>query len=93
MLVISRKKDESIYVNGNIRIVVIDVRGDKVQLGIEAPSDVSVFRSEVLDKIKRERDASNSVLSLELARDGAVLQAEEAPREPERRRTRTRTRR
>ena len=53
MLVLSRKKNESIYVNGNIRVVIVDVRGDKVQLGVEAPSDVSVYRSEVLDKIRK----------------------------------------
>ena len=53
MLVLSRKKNESIYVNGNIRVVIVDVRGDKVQLGVEAPSEVSVYRSEVLDKIRK----------------------------------------
>lgn len=93
MLVLSRKKDESIYINGDIRVVVVDVRGDKVQLGIEAPSDVSVFRSEVLEKIRREREASNSVLSLELARDGAVFQKEEPTPEPEKRRPRHRSER
>jgi carbon storage regulator len=53
MLVLSRKKNESIYVNGNIRVVIVDVRGDKVQLGVEAPSEVSVYRSEVLEKIRK----------------------------------------
>lgn len=50
MLILSRKKNESIVVNGNIRIVVVDVRGDKVQLGVDAPKDVPVFRSEVVKK-------------------------------------------
>ena len=53
MLVLSRKKNESIYVNGNIRVVIVDVRGDKVQLGVEAPREVSVYRSEVLEKIRK----------------------------------------
>ena len=48
MLILSRRKNESIVVNGNIRIVVVDIRGDKVQLGVEAPKDVPVSRSEVL---------------------------------------------
>ena len=48
MLILSRSKNESIIVNGNIRVVVLDIRGDKVQLGVEAPKDVPVFRSEVL---------------------------------------------
>ena len=47
MLVLSRKKNESIYVNGNIRVVI------KVQLGVEAPREVSVYRSEVLEKIRK----------------------------------------
>lgn len=50
MLVLSRRKDESVVVNGNIRIVVVDIRGDKVRLGIEAPDNVNVFRSELLEK-------------------------------------------
>lgn len=53
MLVLSRKKDEKIVIGGNIVITVIDVRGDKVRLGIEAPADVPVHRQEVYDAIKR----------------------------------------
>ena len=53
MLVLSRKKDERIVIGGNIVITVIDVRGDKVRLGIEAPADVPVHRQEVYDAIKR----------------------------------------
>lgn len=54
MLVLSRKKDERIVIGGNIVITVIDVRGDKVRLGIEAPSDVPVHRQEIYDAIVRE---------------------------------------
>lgn len=50
MLVLSRKKGESVVVNGNIKIVVVDIRGDKARIGIEAPADVAVYRSEVLAK-------------------------------------------
>ncbi len=50
MLVLSRKKGESVVVNGNITIVVVDVRGDKARIGIEAPDDVAVYRSEILTK-------------------------------------------
>ena len=53
MLVLSRKKDERIVIGGNIVITVIDIRGDKVRLGIEAPHDVPVHRQEVYDAIKR----------------------------------------
>ncbi len=54
MLVLSRKKNESIVINDDITIVVVKIRGDKVKLGIEAPKEVSVHRSEVRDAIRRE---------------------------------------
>lgn len=47
MLVLSRKKNESIVINENIVITVVEVRGDKVRLGIEAPKEVPIHRSEV----------------------------------------------
>ena len=55
MLVLSRKKNESIVINDNVVITVIDVRGDKVRIGIEAPRDVSVHRQEVLEAILKEK--------------------------------------
>ena len=55
MLVLSRKKNESIVINDNVIITVVDVRGDKVRLGIEAPRDVSVHRQEVLEAILKEK--------------------------------------
>ena len=70
MLVLSRKKNESIVINDSITIVVVEVRGDKVRLGIDAPKDVSVHRKEIYDAIKnseriRESEAlhSEAVLS------------------------------
>ena len=51
MLVLSRKKNESIVVNDNVVITVVEVRGDKVRLGIVAPRDVSVHREEVYEAI------------------------------------------
>ncbi len=53
MLVLSRKKNESIVINNDITIVVVDIRGDKVRLGVEAPKEVPVHRREVYDAIKR----------------------------------------
>ena len=53
MLVLSRKKNESIIIRDDIVITVVDVRGDKVRLGIEAPKDVPVHRREVYDAIKK----------------------------------------
>ena len=53
MLVLSRKKNESIVINNDIRIVFVEIRGDKVRLGVEAPREVPVHRREVYDAIQR----------------------------------------
>ncbi|MEY4699948.1 MAG: hypothetical protein RL326_135, partial [Pseudomonadota bacterium] len=55
MLVLSRKRDESIMIGDDIVITVVEIRGDKVRLGVEAPTDVSVHRQEVYDAIQREK--------------------------------------
>jgi carbon storage regulator len=54
MLVLSRQRDESIIIGDNIVVTIVDVRGDKVKLGIEAPQSVSVHRREVYEAIQRE---------------------------------------
>ncbi|WP_406696539.1 carbon storage regulator CsrA [Singulisphaera sp. Ch08] len=54
MLVLSRKKNESIIINDNITITVIEIRGDKVRLGIDAPKDVTVHRREVYEAIQNQ---------------------------------------
>ena len=57
MLVLSRQRDESIYIDGKkIVITVVDIRGDKVRLGINAPPEVSVHRQEVYEAIERENE-------------------------------------
>lgn len=62
MLVLSRKKNESIVINNDITIVVVEIRGDKVRLGVEAPKEVPVHRREVFDAIKRN-EAEQSTLN------------------------------
>jgi carbon storage regulator len=57
MLVLSRKKNESIVINNDITIVVVEIRGDKVRLGVEAPKEVPVHRREVYEAIKRNEQA------------------------------------
>jgi carbon storage regulator len=54
MLVLSRHKGESIIIGDNITVEVVEIRGDRVRLGIEAPNDMSVHRREVYDAIQRE---------------------------------------
>lgn len=55
MLVLTRKTGESIIINGNVRVYVIELRGDKVRLGVEAPTDIPVHREEVWLDIQREQ--------------------------------------
>ena len=54
MLVLSRQRDESIVINDNVVVTIVDIRGDKVRLGIEAPQEIPVHRREVYDAIQRE---------------------------------------
>ena len=54
MLVLSRKNNEQIRIGNDIVLTVVDIRGDKVRLGIEAPKEVAVHRSEVFRAIERE---------------------------------------
>ena len=54
MLVLSRQKDQTIMIGDNIEITVVDIRGDKVRLGITAPSEIPVHRKEVYDAIQEE---------------------------------------
>jgi carbon storage regulator len=54
MLVLTRKKSESIVIGNNIRIHIVDIRGEKVRIGIEAPKDVSVFRDEIYEEIIKQ---------------------------------------
>lgn len=57
MLVLSRKKNESIVINDHITITVVEIRGDKVRLGIDAPKEVTVHRQEVYDAIQAQTEA------------------------------------
>jgi len=61
MLVLSRQRDESIIIGDNIVVTVVDVRGDKVRLGIEAPREVSVHRREVYEAIQRENQQAAQI--------------------------------
>lgn len=60
MLVLSRKKNEQIIVGDQIVITVVEVRGDRVRLGIEAPQEIPIHRNEVLESIKAQQAAENA---------------------------------
>jgi len=58
MLILSRKKDESIIIDDSIEISIVDIRGDQVKLGIKAPSNIKIYRSEVYQAIQEENKAA-----------------------------------
>ncbi|MEO1618186.1 MAG: carbon storage regulator CsrA [Planctomycetota bacterium] len=59
MLVLSRHRDESIMIGDDVVVTIVDIRGDKVRLGIEAPQSIPVHRQEVYDAIQRENRRSS----------------------------------
>jgi carbon storage regulator len=64
VLILTRKKGESIKINDNIEISIVEIKGDTVKLGIEAPKSVKVFRREVYDAIQKENEAAlNSIVT------------------------------
>jgi carbon storage regulator len=77
MLVLSRQRDESIMIGDNVQITVVDIRGDKVRLGIDAPPDISVHRKEVFDAIQRENRKAAGVTAEDLT---ALPPAKRGPR-------------
>jgi carbon storage regulator len=66
MLVLSRHKDETIIIGDDIELTVVDIRGDKVRLGIKAPSSVPVHRKEVYDAIRKENEGASNFESKDL---------------------------
>lgn len=61
MLILSRKTDQQIKIGENITITIIDIKGDQVKIGVEAPKDVKVFRQEVFNAIRNENTAASDV--------------------------------
>ena len=61
MLVLSRQRDESIMIGDNVVVTIVDIRGDKVRLGIEAPTEIPVHRQEVFEAIKRENQQAGGI--------------------------------
>lgn len=70
MLVLSRKKNESIIINDHITVTVVEIRGDKVRLGIDAPKEVTVHRREVYEAIQNQAKARDADAPSFLAPDG-----------------------
>ena len=68
MLALTRKKGESLVIGNNVQITVLDVRGDQVKIGIDAPKDVAVYRKEVYLQIQKENEESMTAESLKALR-------------------------
>ena len=65
MLALTRKKGESLVVNNNIEITVLEIRGDQIKIGISAPKNVQVYRKQVYLQIQKENEASLKADGLE----------------------------
>ncbi|MCI7803795.1 MAG: carbon storage regulator CsrA [Oscillospiraceae bacterium] len=61
MLILSRKPGEALDINGKIEIKIIEINGDKVKIGINAPDDVKILRSELCQTMESNKDAASSV--------------------------------
>ena len=66
MLALTRKKGESLVINNNIEITVLEIRGDQIKLGIQAPKDVPIYRKEVYLQIQSENEAASGVDNIEV---------------------------
>ena len=71
MLVLSRQRDESIMIGDNVEVIIVDVRGDKVRLGITAPKNIPVHRREIYDAIQREKEKQLTPNTEEESNNGA----------------------
>ncbi|MCM1184619.1 MAG: carbon storage regulator CsrA [Roseburia sp.] len=65
MLALSRKKGEALIVNNDVEITVLEVKGEQVKLGINAPKDVSIYRKEVYDQIQEANKEASNVAGVE----------------------------
>ena len=83
MLVLSRQKDETIIIGDDIEITVVDIRGDKVRLGVNAPKEISVHRKEVYEAIRRENREAAQVKPEDLSGLGKL--GPRAPQGPQKR--------
>lgn len=69
MLALTRKKGESLIINNNVEITVLDIKGDQVKIGIKAPKDVPVYRQEVYLQIQQENKAATTAAGPDALKD------------------------
>ena len=66
MLALTRKKGESLVINNNIEITVLEIRGDQIKIGIQAPKEVPIYRKEVYVQIQKENEEATSIDGLDV---------------------------
>ena len=76
MLILSRKTDQQIKIGDNITLTIIEVRGDQVKIGVDAPKNVKVFRQEVYSSIKNENAAAVDVNTSKIESLSSLLKTE-----------------
>ena len=81
MLVLSRQRDETIMIGDDIEVTVVDIRGDKVRLGINAPTKIAVHRKEVYESIRKENEDAARMSGADV---GAIAPPPGAPSHPDR---------
>lgn len=79
MLVLSRQRDESIMIGDDVEIIIVDVRGDKVRLGITAPKNIPVHRREIYEAIQREKSEKKEAEAQEQKEKEPKAQQEKEP--------------
>src|SRR5438105_15912872 len=73
MLVLSRQRDETIVIGDDVEVTIVDIRGDKVRLGIKAPRSVTVHRKEIYEAVKRENQAAARMKPPDVAAAAAAV--------------------
>ncbi len=81
-MVLSRQKDESIIIGDDVEVTIVDVRGDKVRLGINAPRSISVHRKEIYEAIQREKAQKAAEEAAAAEQTSAEAKPDEANPEP-----------
>lgn len=82
MLVLSRQRDESIMIGDDVEIIIVDVRGDKVRLGITAPKSIAVHRREIYDAIQREKNEKKEAEKLQAKQEEEPQKQQESTEKP-----------
>ena len=79
MLALTRKKGESLVINNNIEVTILEIRGDQIKLGISAPRDVSIYRKEVYLQIQEENKAALETNNAEALKNLFLIYLKEVP--------------